>query len=171
VCCVDSAGDRKGAIIVSPPQGATDGPTQPYPTPPRDGRGSHGALLPHRRRLRPAQPPRRSTLRVHKAPLGLGEVITLAIFQQLRGVESERSFLRDAQRFFSHLFPGVVGLHPSSFHRRVRKLRRFLEPLRREVLFRDGRGPRDVARRLDAAFGLAPLLRFLRARASLGRRG
>jgi hypothetical protein len=35
---------------------------------------------------------------------------TLALLQQLRGVESERSFLRDAQRFFSHLFPGVVGL-------------------------------------------------------------
>src|ERR671915_54326 len=63
------------------------------------------------------------------------EVIALALFQQLRGVESERSFLRDAQRFFSHLFPGVVGLHPSSFHRRVRKLRRFLEPLRRDVLY------------------------------------
>ena len=62
------------------------------------------------------------------------EVITLALLQQLRGVESERSFLRDAQRFFSHLFPGVAGLHPSSFNRRVRKLRRFLEPLRREVL-------------------------------------
>jgi hypothetical protein len=42
--------------------------------------------------------------------------------------------LRDAERFFSHLFPGVVGLHPSSFHRRVRRLRRFLEPLRREIL-------------------------------------
>ncbi len=38
------------------------------------------------------------------------EVLTLALLQQLRGVESERSFLRDAQRFFSHLFPGVVGL-------------------------------------------------------------
>jgi Transposase DDE domain len=63
------------------------------------------------------------------------EVISLALFQQLRGVESERSFLRDIERFFSHLFPGVAGLHPSSFHRRVRKLRRFLEPLRREVLF------------------------------------
>jgi hypothetical protein len=62
------------------------------------------------------------------------EVITLALFQQLRGVESERSFLRDAERFFAYLFPGVVGLHPSSFHRRVRKLRRFLEPLRRDVL-------------------------------------
>jgi hypothetical protein len=62
------------------------------------------------------------------------EVIALALFQQLRGVESERSFLRDAERFFSHLFPGVVGLAPSSFHRRIRKLRRFLEPLRRAVL-------------------------------------
>jgi len=62
------------------------------------------------------------------------EVITLALLQQLRGVESERSFLRDAERFFAHLFPGVVGLHPSSLNRRVRKLRRFLEPLRRVVL-------------------------------------
>ena len=62
------------------------------------------------------------------------EVITLAIFQQLRGVESERSFLREVARFFSHLFPKMVGLHPSSFHRRVRKLRRFLEPLRRALL-------------------------------------
>src|SRR5215213_363084 len=62
------------------------------------------------------------------------EVITLALFQQLRGVESERSFLRDAERFFSHLFPGVARLHPSSFNRRVRKLRRYLEPLRRGIL-------------------------------------
>jgi len=37
------------------------------------------------------------------------EVIALALFQQLRGIESERSFLRDAERFFSHLFPGVIG--------------------------------------------------------------
>lgn len=62
------------------------------------------------------------------------EVIALALFQQLRGVESCRSFLRDAERFFSHLFPGVVGLHPSSLHRRMRKLRGYLEPLRREIL-------------------------------------
>ncbi len=59
------------------------------------------------------------------------EVLTLALLQQLRGVESCRSFLRDAERFFAHLFPGVAGLFPSSFHRRLRKLRRFLEPLRR----------------------------------------
>jgi hypothetical protein len=62
------------------------------------------------------------------------EVITLALFQQLRGIESQRSFLRDVQRFFPHLFPGVVGLSLSSLHRRVRKLRCYLEPLRREVL-------------------------------------
>jgi Transposase DDE domain len=62
------------------------------------------------------------------------EVITLALFQQLRGIESERSFLRDAERFFSHLFPGALGIHPSSYHRRVRKLRRYLEPLRRTIL-------------------------------------
>jgi hypothetical protein len=62
------------------------------------------------------------------------EILTLALFQQLRGVESERSFLREIARFFSHLFPGIVGLYPSSFHRRVRKLRRFLEALRRAVL-------------------------------------
>ena len=62
------------------------------------------------------------------------ELITLALFQQLRGVESERSFLRELARFFSHLFPGVGGLHPSSLHRRIRKLRRYFEPLRRAVL-------------------------------------
>lgn len=62
------------------------------------------------------------------------EVVTLALFQQLRGVESERSFLREVARFFSHLFPGIVGLHPSSFHRRIRRLRRFLESLRCAVL-------------------------------------
>jgi hypothetical protein len=62
------------------------------------------------------------------------EILTLALFQQLRGVESERSFLRESARFFSHLFPGIVDLHPSSFHRRVRKLRRFLESLRRAIL-------------------------------------
>jgi hypothetical protein len=62
------------------------------------------------------------------------EVLTLALFQQLRGVESERSFLRDLKRFFVHLFPGVERMHPSSLHRRVRKLRCFLEPLRQQIL-------------------------------------
>ena len=62
------------------------------------------------------------------------EVLTLALLQQLRGAESQRSFLRDAERFFSDLFPGALGLAPSSFHRRVRDLRRFLEPPRRVVV-------------------------------------
>jgi hypothetical protein len=63
------------------------------------------------------------------------EVLTLALFQQPRGVESERSFLlRDLQRFFVHLFPGVAGIHPSSLHRLLRRLRGYLEPLRRTVL-------------------------------------
>ena len=85
------------------------------------------------------------------------EVITLALLRQLRGVESERSFLRDAGRFFSHLFPGVVGLYPSSLHRRVRKLRRFLKPLRREGdCPRPGRRSGDPAGRLHPACGAAP---------------
>ncbi len=62
------------------------------------------------------------------------EVLALALFQQLRGIESEHSFLREVARFFSHLFPGVVDLWPSSFHRRVRKLRGYLEPLRHAIL-------------------------------------
>ena len=59
--------------------------------------------------------------------LSNSEVIALALFQQLRGIESQRSFLRDLSRFFSHLFPGVVDLA-------LRKLRCFLEPMRRAVL-------------------------------------
>jgi hypothetical protein len=62
------------------------------------------------------------------------EILALALFQQLRGIESEHSFLRETSRFFSHLFPRIVGYWPSSFHRRVRKLRRYFEPLRREIL-------------------------------------
>jgi hypothetical protein len=99
------------------------------------------------------------------------EVIALALFQQLRGVESERSFLRDAQRFFSHLFPGVVGLHPSSFHRRVRKLRRFLEPLRRDVLYEIRSATRRRCSSTLRCFRFCTPGRSLRARASPGRRG
>ena len=77
------------------------------------------------------------------------EVIALALFQQLRGVESERSFLRDAERFFSHLFPGVVGL-----------LSFLVQPAREEAQAlsgtsaagdppRVGGRARDPARRLD----------------------
>jgi hypothetical protein len=99
------------------------------------------------------------------------EVLTLALFQQLRGVESERSFLRDAQRFFSHLFPAVVGLHPSSLHRRVRKLRRFLEPLRPEVLSEMVGDPETLLVDSTLLSVLHPLLRSVRVRASVGRHG
>src|SRR5918999_2077991 len=53
-------------------KGTSDGPAPAYPLAPPPRRSSERALLPHRRRLRAAQPPRRSTLRVHKAAFGLG---------------------------------------------------------------------------------------------------
>ena len=99
----------------------------------RTERRPHRPFLPHRRDAYGALNPKAKSYEAIKR-LSDSEVLTLALLQQLRDVESERSFLRDAERFFSHLFPGVVGLHPSSFHRRVRKLRRFLEPLRRTLL-------------------------------------
>jgi hypothetical protein len=93
----------------SPAKGTSDGPSAAYPGPTVLGRGDHRALFclidDTYRRLNPhAQ--RYETLK----KLSDSEVLTLALFQQLRGVESERSFLRDAARFFSHLFPGVMGL-------------------------------------------------------------
>src|SRR5215207_9868808 len=69
--CVAWFRSRKGAIIVSPPQGATDGPAPAYPLACLSGRSSERPFLPRGRHLRAAQPPC-STLRVHKAPLGLG---------------------------------------------------------------------------------------------------
>ncbi|MGH3086981.1 MAG: hypothetical protein ACRDSJ_06635 [Rubrobacteraceae bacterium] len=62
------------------------------------------------------------------------EVLTLILLRQLRGVESERSLLREAERFFARLLPGVAGLRPSSFHRGARGLRRWLEPSRKAIL-------------------------------------
>ena len=63
------------------------------------------------------------------------EVMTLVQFQQPRASKaSAPSCATFLSRFFSHLFPGVVDLAPSSLHRRIRKLRRFLEPMRRAVL-------------------------------------
>ena|SRR5215203_845282 len=104
------------------------------------------------------------------------EVIALALFQQLRGVESDRSFLRDAQRFFSHLFPGVVvGLHPSSLHRRVRKLRRgsssvFWNPCGGTSSTRWS-ATRRLCSSTPLCFRFCTPGRSLRARASPGRRG
>jgi hypothetical protein len=58
------------------------------------------------------------------------EVITLALFQQLRGVESERSILRDCTCFFSAV-PRCYGDAPLLVSPEGRQApRRFVEPLR-----------------------------------------
>ena len=63
------------------------------------------------------------------------EGITFALFQRLQGVESERSFFREVALFFWHLFPGVVGLQPSSLCiGGTQAHRRYFEPLRRTIL-------------------------------------
>src|SRR5215210_8239739 len=48
-----------------------DGPHQPYPTARPNGRGPQRPVVPHRRRLRSAQP-KREALRIAQAALGLG---------------------------------------------------------------------------------------------------
>src|SRR5215203_1553419 len=110
--CVAWIRDRKGAIIVSPHQGEKDGPAQPYPTPPRDGRGPH-------RPLHPSQPPR-PPLRIHKAPLGLGSHRSRPL-PAAAGSGKRTLVLARRTEVLLPLVPGVVGLHPSSFHRRLRK--------------------------------------------------
>src|ERR671926_182836 len=120
VCCVDSVRDRKGAIIVSPHQGAKDGPTQPYPTPRRDGRGPHRPVLPHRRRLRSSQPPR-PLLRIHKAPLGLGSHRPRPL-PAAAGRREPTLFLARRRKVLLPPVPRGGGAAPfSSFHRRLRK--------------------------------------------------
>jgi hypothetical protein len=89
-------------------KGTSDGPTPGYPTPPPNGRRRVSALFcltDDAYRL--LNPP--SGLYESLKRLSDSEVLTLALLQQLRGVESEKSFLRDCERFFSHLFPGIRG--------------------------------------------------------------
>src|SRR5215208_1435285 len=65
------------------------------------------------------------------------EVLTLALFQQLRGIESERSFLRDAQRFFPSW--SAIRRPSSSTRRFLRCCTRARSDSRRRVLReRDG---------------------------------
>jgi hypothetical protein len=85
--------------------------------------------------------------------------------------KSQHSFLRDLQRFFSHLFPGVAGLRPSSLHRRVRKLRRYLKPLRQEILKELGGYPETALVDSTLLSVLHRLLRSLRAQDSMEPRG
>src|SRR5215203_2161923 len=109
-------------------------PTQTIPhDSSRRKRPSLCALLPPRGRLRPSQPPC-SALPIHKAPLGLGSHRACAL-PAAAGRGKRTLFLARRPEVLLPLVPrGGGALHPSSLHRRVRKLRRFLEPLRREIL-------------------------------------
>jgi hypothetical protein len=101
--------------------------------------------------------PEEKVIRGPQRALRLGGRDPLALFQQLRGIESQRSFLREVvSRFFSHLFPGVVGLHPSSFHRGVRKLRFYFEPLRRAIFSELIGEPETLIVDSTLLFGFAP---------------
>ena len=98
------------------------------------------------------------------------EVLTLSLFQQLRSVESCRSFLRDTERFLVHLFPSVVGLWPSSLHRRVLRLRRFLEPgFARRAVMADLVGDPETLKFVDST--LLPVLHPRRVKQSAGFEG
>src|ERR671910_770123 len=122
---------KRGPSVV-PTKGASDDPSREYPRGRPLGRGDHCPVLRDRRHLPPPQS-QRPALRIPQAALGPGGHHPRAV-PTASWCGSCRAFLREVARFFSHLFPGVVGLVPSSFHRRIRKLRRFLEPLRRTVV-------------------------------------
>src|SRR5215213_6712852 len=118
---------------VAPTKGSADEPTSPCPTVCASGRSGHRFVLLGGRHLRRTQPERK-VLCDPQAALGRRSAHPRPRAAASSSVESERSFLRESARFFAHLFAGILGLHPSSFHRRMRKLRRFLEPLRRAIL-------------------------------------
>ena len=81
------------------------------------------------------------------------EILTLALLQQLRGIESEHSFLREASRFFSHLLAGdrrlLAILVPSS----RAQAQALLGALAARDLGRTGGRARDDGDRLDPPFG------------------
>ena len=80
-----------------------------------------------------------------------------------RGEKRALVLARRRRRTFSHPFPGVVGPHPSSLNRRVRKLRRFLWSLC------DGRySPSSSASRRRCARRLDVLLEILHPRQEVG---
>src|SRR5215208_3445789 len=153
VCCVDWSRDRKGAIIVSPHQGAKDGPAQPYPTPPPDGRGPDRPVLPPGGRLRPSQSPSWA-LPIPKAARRLGSHRPRRLPATAGNREPTLVLARRREVLFSPV-PRCGGVAP------------FLVPSKGEEAqalpgapaagdpLRDGRGAGDLACRLDAAFGFA----------------
>jgi hypothetical protein len=116
--------------------------------------------------------PHAGPLRIHKAALGLGglEAGTLAATEGC----GERTLLlgRRTEVFLALVSRSGGALHHSSFHRRLRKLRRFLEPLQREILSEMVGDPETLLVDSRLLSVLHPLLRFLRAvQACVGQRG
>src|SRR5215218_7913108 len=160
VCCVDSVWDRKGAIIISPHQGAKDGPHKPYPTTRRDGRGPYCALLPRRRRLRPSQPPCWA-LPIHKAPLGLGSHRACAL-PAAAGRGKRTLFLARRPEVLLPPVPRGGGAAPFLVASAGEEAQALFGASAEGDPRRDGRRPEDTARRLHFAFGLAPQAGFSR---------
>src|SRR5215203_6715646 len=150
--CVAWIRDRKGAIIVSPHQGERDGPAQPYPTPPRDGRGPHGALLPHRRCLHPSRPP---PLRIPQAPLGLGSHRSRPL-PAAAGSGKRTLVLARRPEVLLPLVPRRGGTAPFLVPSALEEAQALLGTPAPRCPPRDGRRAGDAARRLYFAFGFAP---------------
>src|SRR5215207_5476228 len=146
------------AIINSPHQGAKDGPTQPYPTPRTHGRGPHGTLLPHRRRLRRPQPPR-PLLRLPQASLGLGGH-HLGTLSTAAGHRERALVLARCPEVLLASVPRRGWVAPLLVPSALEEAQALPgAPAPRRAL-RDGRRAGDFARRLYVAFGLAPQAGF-----------
>lgn len=74
------------------------------------------------------------------------EVIALALFQQLRSIESERSFLRDAERYFIAPVPWCGGASSFFVPPAGEEAAALLGALAAGCRVRTGWGPRDPAR-------------------------
>src|SRR5215217_2633504 len=129
-------------------------PDPTYPTPPRDGRGPHGALLPHRRCLHPSQPPR-PPLRIPQAPLGLRSHRSRPL-PAAAGSGKRTLFLARRPEVLLPLVPRRGGAAPFLVPSALEEAQALLGTPAPRCPPRDGRGPGDAARRLYFAFGFAP---------------
>src|SRR3954469_310064 len=139
-------------------KGNSDGPLPPYPTDTYPGRRHSRFVLPRRRRLPQAQPAR-AELRDAQEALGFGSPDPRPLAAVAR--HRERAFL--LARHPEVLLAPVPRsprpsplLHPSSLHRRVRKLGRFLEPLRRTAFPSWWANPRHSSSTRRCLGGVAP---------------
>src|SRR5918997_1168441 len=126
---------------------------QPYPTPRPTGRGPHGALLPHRRRLRLSQPPR-PLLRIPQTPLGLGTHRP----RPLPAAAGRRKRALLLTRRPEVLLPPVLrsgGAAPFLVPSKGEEAQALFGASAPGDSLRDGRRAGDLARRLYFAFGVA----------------